>query len=123
MSDTLKQPNKYIGNELEYVKQVLASDKRSATSGSWNYHLEQQFVERFGIRYAIAHNSGTSGLHTCLWAAGVRPGDEVISPALTVIMDAFAILYQGAVPVFADVHPETFNIDPEDIRKKNYKSH
>lgn len=114
----MRNPSRYVGNELEYVKQVLDSDARSATSGSWNQRLESQFAERFGVRFAISHNSGTSALHTCLRAAGVGPGDEVISPALTVIMDAFATLYQGATPVFADVDPETFNVDPKDIQKK-----
>lgn len=110
--------SKYIGNELEYVAQVLKSEKRSATSGSWNHRLEKQFAAIFDVNYAISHNSGTSGLHTCLQAAGIGPGDEVISPALTVIMDAFATLYQGAVPVFADVNRETFNLDPEDVRRR-----
>ncbi len=110
--------SKYLGNELEYVAQVLRSEKRSATSGSWNHRLEQEFAAIFGVNYAISHNSGTSGLHSCLQAAGIGPGDEVISPALTVIMDAFATLYQGAVPVFADVNRETFNIDPEDVRRR-----
>jgi perosamine synthetase len=110
--------SKYLGNELEYVKQVLASDARSATSGSWTWRLEQQFAARFGRKYAIAHNSGTSALDTCLRAAGVGPGDEVISPALTVVMDAFATLYTGATPVFADVDLGTFNIDPEDVRRR-----
>lgn len=118
MSTEHNKAGKYIGRELEYVKQVLESDERSGTSGGWNQRLEKQFAERFKMRFAIAHNSGTSALHTCLRAAGVGPGDEVISPALTVIMDAFATLYQGAVPVFADVDPETFNIDPKDIRNK-----
>jgi perosamine synthetase len=113
-----KKLDKYIGNELEYVNQVLKSDARSATRGSWNYQLEQKFAALFGVNYAISHNSGTSGLHTCLAAAGVGPGDEVISPALTVIMDAFATLYQGAVPVFADVDQATFNIDPEEVRRR-----
>lgn len=117
----LTQPSsvgKYIGNELAYVKQVLESDARSATSGGWTQRLERQFAERFGVRHAIAHNSGTSALHTCLRAAGVRSGDEVISPALTVIMNAFATLYEGGVPVFADVNPDTFNVDPEDVRRR-----
>jgi len=109
---------KYIGNELEYVKQVLESDVRSATSGGWTERFERQFADRFGVRYAIAHNSGTSALHTCLRAAGVHAGDEVISPALTVIMNAFATLYEGAVPVFADVDRDTFNIDPADLRRR-----
>lgn len=114
----MRIPSKYSGNEMEYVKQVLESDARSGTSGGWNQRLERLFIESFGMRFAVAHNSGTSALHACLRAAGVSAGDEVISPALTVIMDAFATLYQGATPVFADVQPGTFNIDPEDVRRR-----
>jgi perosamine synthetase len=110
--------SKYLGNEVEYVKQVLKSEARSATSGTWNQRLEKQVATLFGVNYAIGVNSGTSALHACLRAANIGPGDEVISPALTVIMDAFATLYQGAVPVFADVARDTFNIDPEDVRQR-----
>jgi perosamine synthetase len=109
--------SKYLGNEIEYVQQVLRSEARSATSGSWNQRLETQVAKLFGVNHAVALNSGTSALHACLRAANIGPGDEVISPALTVIMDAFATLYQDAVPVFADVDKDTFNIDPEDIRR------
>jgi len=113
-----RDSGKYIGNELEYVKQVLESDMKSATSGSWNRRLEKKFCETFRVKYAIAHNSGTSALHSCLSAIGVGPGDEVISPALTVMMNTFATLYHNAVPVFADVDPDTFNIDTADIERK-----
>lgn len=113
-----RDSRKYIGNELKYVKQVLESDMKSATSGSWNKRLEKKFCETFGVKYAIAHNSGTSALHSCLSAIGVGPGNEVISPALTVMMNTFATLYHNAVPVFADVNPDTFNIDPGDIESK-----
>lgn len=112
------QPGKYIGNELAYVKEVLGSEVKSATGGSWNNRLEKMFAEKFGVKYAIACNSGTSALHACLSAAGVGPGDEVISPALTVIMNTFATLYQSAVPVYADIDPDTFTIDPKDIERK-----
>lgn len=107
------QRNKYIGNELKYVKEFLDNKKIP-----WTLRLEKAFAQRFGARYAIAHNSGTSALHSCVAAAGVGPGDEVISPALTVIMDALVTLHQNAVPVFADINPNTFNIDPDDIRRK-----
>lgn len=107
------QRRKYTGNELRYVKEFLDNKKIP-----WTLRLEKAFAQRFGIRYAIAHNSGTSALHSCLAAAGVGPGDEVISPALTVIMDALVTLHQNAVPIFADINPDTFNIDPNDIRRK-----
>jgi perosamine synthetase len=115
MEDLLKihRKEKYAGKEFEYVKDYLENNKNP-----WTLRLEQAYSSRFGVPYAIAHNSGTSALHSCLAAAGVGPGDEVISPGLTVIMDTLVTLYQNAVPVYADVDPATFNIDPEDIRRK-----
>lgn len=113
-----KKIGKYIGNELKYVKEVLASDMKSAVGGGWNNRLEKMFTKKLGVKYAIACNSGTSALHACLSAAGVGLGDEVISPAITVIMNTLATLYQNAVPVYADINPETLNIDPKDIERK-----
>jgi perosamine synthetase len=104
--------------ELVYVKEVLDSGLGASTYGTMNSRLEKAFAERFGVRYAITHNSGTSTLHSCLAAAGVGPGDEVISPALTVISDAAVTIHQNAVPVFADIDPETFNMDPKDVERK-----
>ena len=111
-------PSKYLGNELEYIKKVLAAESWSATSGNWNQALERAFAKRFGVKYAVALNSGTSTLHAALEAAGVGPGDEVISPAITVIMNSTATIHANAIPVYADVDPETFNIDPKDVEKK-----
>ena len=104
--------------ELIYVKEVLDSGLGASTYGTMNKRLEQAFAKRFGVCYAITHNSGTSTLHSCLAAAGVGPGDEVISPALTVISDVAVTLHQNAVPVFADIDPDTFNMDPEDVERK-----
>ena len=104
--------------ELVYVKEVLDSGLGASTYGTMNKRLEEAFAARFGVRYAITHNSGTSTLHSCLAAAGVGPGDEVISPALTVISNAFVTLHQNAVPVFADIDPETFNMDPKDAERR-----
>jgi perosamine synthetase len=104
--------------ELVYVKEVLDSGLGASTYGTMNSRLEKAFAERFGVKYAITHNSGTSTLHSCLAAAGVGPGDEVISPALTVISNAAVTLHQNAVPVFADIDPETFNMDPKDVERK-----
>jgi len=102
---------KWIGNELKYLKQALNGE-------AFVGRFESEFSKVFGINYAIAHNSGTSTLHSCLAAAGVGEGDEVISPAQTVIMNSFVILYQNATPVYADIDPDTFNINPKDIEEK-----
>lgn len=109
---------RFRGNELEYVKEVLDSGFGSSTSGNMNQRFERAFAERFGVKYAITSNSGTSTLHQALAAFGVGPGDEVIVPALTVVMCGYAVLHAGATPVFADVRPDTFLIDPEDIERK-----
>ena len=71
-----------------------------------------------GSKYAVAMNSGTATLHASLVGVGVEPGAEVISPALTVVMDATATLHANAVPVFADIDPETFNMCPESLESK-----
>ena len=109
---------RFKGKELEYVKEVLDSGFGSSTSGNMNTRLERAFAKRFCMKFAVTSNSGTSTLHQALAAMGVGPGDEVIVPALTVIMCGYAVLYTGARPIFADIDPETFLIDPQDIEKK-----
>lgn len=100
--------------ELNYVQQAI----EGGLTGEFTKIFEARFAEIFGVEYAIALNSGTSALHTAVAALGIKAGDEVIVPPLTFIATAFAPLYVGAVPVFADVDPQTFIIDPEDIRRK-----
>src|SRR5438874_9226943 len=80
--------------------------------------LEAEFAAMVGARFCLATNSGTSALHVALAAAGVGPGDEVIVPALSFIATAQAVLHQGATPVFADVDPQTYNIDPTDAARR-----
>ena len=104
--------------EYNYIKEVLDSGFASGTSGNMNTRLERAFCERFNVPFSITCNSGTTTLHTALWALGVRHGDEVITTPLTVISCMNAILYCGAIPVFADIDPETFLIDPDDIKRR-----
>ena len=111
-------PSKYLGNELKYLEMVLKAESWSATGGSWTQSLEREFAKKIGMRYGIAFNSGTATLHAALEAVGVGAGDEVISPALTVIMDTTSTFHANAVPVYADVMPATFNIDPDDVERK-----
>ena len=75
--------------------------------------LEEEFAAYCGTRHAIAVNTGTSALHLSLLAAGVGPGDEVITTPFTFVATAAAIRYIGARPVFVDIDPVTFNIDPQ----------
>ncbi len=104
--------------EYNYIKEVLESGFASGTAGNMNTRLERAFAEKFNRKFAITFNSGTTTLHTALWAMGVRYGDEVLVTPLTVISCMNAILYCNAIPVFVDIDPKTFLIDPEDIKRK-----
>jgi perosamine synthetase len=109
--------SKYIGNELKYLKLVL-DKKFSRKSNSWGQILEEEFAKKYKKKFAITFNSGTSTLHAALVACGVKPGDEVISPALTVIMDTSATIHAHAIPVYADINEDDFTISPAEIEKK-----
>src|SRR5262249_4220518 len=80
--------------------------------------FEREFRDYKGAPYAIAVNSCTAALHLSMLAAGIGPGDEVITTALTFCATVNAIIHAGAKPVLADVNPETFNIDPGEVAAK-----
>jgi dTDP-4-amino-4,6-dideoxygalactose transaminase len=80
--------------------------------------FEKAFAERHRVRHALAVTSCTTGMHLMLAAAGIGPGDEVIVPAFTWVATANVVLYTGATPVFADVDPVTYNIDPADLARR-----
>lgn len=104
--------------ERAYVMEVLDGQFTSSANGKMTKRLEEKFAEMFGVKYAISHTNGTATLHSALMAAGVGAGDEVIVPPLTMASTAFAALQANAVPVFADIDPDTFTIDPADIERK-----
>lgn len=79
------------------------------------YGFEAEFARHFGLPNALAINSGTAALHLALLLAGVKPGDEVITTSMTAEPTNTTILQAGAVPVFADVEPDTGNLDPYDV--------
>ena len=96
--------------ERELVDEVLRS--RQLSLGPTVTRFEQMWADRIGTRHAVACSSGTAGLHCCLHALGVGPGDEVITSSFSFVASANVILYTGATPVFAEVDPLTFNMDP-----------
>ena len=114
----MKNTWRFGDREMHYLREVVDSGFGSGTSGSMNNRFEQAFAAKEGAKWAITFNSGTSTLHAALDAVGVGPGDEVITTPLTVISDLNVIIAQNAVPVFADVDPDTFNIDPADVARK-----
>ena len=114
----MKNTWRFGEQEFVYVREVLDSGFGSSTSGSMNNRFEAAFAEKIGAKFAVTFNSGTGTLHAALDAVGVGYGDEVITAPLTVISNLDVILAQNAIPVFADIDPETFNMDPADVERK-----
>lgn len=102
-------------DDIQAVVEVLRSDW--LTTGPMVERFERALAERVGARYAVVFSSGTAALHGAYFAAGVGPGDEVITSPLTFAATANAALYLGARPVFADVQEDTGNIDPVQVRR------
>lgn len=80
--------------------------------------LERAICARFGVKHAIAVNSATSALHAATHALCLEPGDEVIVSPYTMTASATAILFAGGVPIFADIEPDTFGLDPADVARR-----
>lgn len=104
--------------EIQYVNDALFNGFPGTSTVSYVKKLEELFAEKFDSKYAVSFTNGTATLHAALWAAGVGPGDEVIVPPLTMASTSYAVLYLGAIPVFADIDPQTFVISPTSIRAK-----
>jgi len=80
--------------------------------------LEKEWAEYVGTKYCIVTNSGTAALHITMGAAGVGPGEEVITSAFTFLASASCVLHHNGVPIFVDIDPKTFTIDPKKIEEK-----
>src|SRR6266567_3992112 len=94
----------------ELVLEVLRSGWLSL--GPTGPRFEALFAEAVDARYCAAVSSGTAGLHLCMRLAGVEPGDEVITSPYSFVASANCAIYEGATPIFADIDPHTYNLDP-----------
>ncbi|MEW6188211.1 MAG: DegT/DnrJ/EryC1/StrS family aminotransferase [Thermodesulfobacteriota bacterium] len=102
-------------DELRQVTDCIKSNWISS-QGRFLVEFEEAFASYCGVKYGISTSSGTAALHLALAALDIGPGDEVLVPTFTMAATAFAVCYCGATPVFIDSEPETYNIDPEQIR-------
>ena len=102
--------------DIQAVTEVLRSDY--LTTGPKSGEFEKLVCQYTGAKYAAAVSNGTAALHAACYAAGIGPGDEVITSPLTFAASANCVLYCGGKPVFADVDEKTYNIDPADIERK-----
>lgn len=103
-------------DDIEAVVEVLCSDY--VTTGPAVAEFEKSVAEYTGAKYAVAVSNGTAALHIACLAAGIKEGDEVITTPITFAASANCVLYCGAKPVFADIEPDTYNIDPTKIEEK-----
>jgi len=119
-----KRYNPIGAEEVEAAKKVIESGVLSQFIGAWHEdfyggpkvkEFERQCAEYFGVKHAITVNSATSGLIAAVGAIGIEPGDEVIVSPWTMCASATAILHWNAIPVFADIEPDTFNLDPASV--------
>ncbi len=101
--------------DIEAVVNVLRGD--FITQGPSILAFEQKVADYAGTTYAVAFTNGTAALHGACFAANIGPGDEVITTPLTFIASSNCVLYQGGTPVFVDVDPHTYNIDPDHIEQ------
>ena len=115
-------------NKIYYGRQCVEEDDIQAvadvlrgpyiTCGPMVERAERELEKYTGAKHAVVCSNGTAALHCACLAAGVGPGDEVITTPITFAASANCAVYCGAKPVFADIDPETYNIDPQSIRAK-----
>lgn len=103
--------------EKKYVLDVIDNEFNTSKNSLYNNKLEKLFAEKFSAKFAIGHSNGTVTMHTALAALGIKAGDEVIVPPLTMSSTSLAVLNNGSIPVYADVDRYSFNIDAEAIER------
>jgi dTDP-4-amino-4,6-dideoxygalactose transaminase len=105
--------------EIAAVVEVLRGRQLSIAGRSGPIaQLEDELCRYYGVPYALTFNCGTAALHSAYLAAGVGPGTEVITSPYTWVTNVTAILAAGGIPVFADINPDTFNLDPESVARQ-----
>ncbi len=117
-SDQDSSGRTFGATELEFLKQVIDSGTLTSTKGTFVKDLEADFAQRLGVKHAYACSSGTAALHVAVAAIDPEPGDEIITTSITDMGALTCILYQGAIPMFADVDPYTYNVTADSIEKR-----
>ncbi len=103
-------------SDIQAVVEVVRSGRLAL--GPQAVEFERLVSEYVGVKHALTVSSGTAALHLLVRALGLGPGDEVLVPSFTFAASVNAILYEGATPVFVDVEPDTYNLDPQDVAQK-----
>lgn len=118
MTQTLPPRQRWGSEELEQLTAMLEQPSLFYLTGPQTKLLKERFPKYYPLDYVMPCSSGTAALHIAVQAAGIGPGDEVITSAITDMGSVIGVLYQQGVPVFADLNPHTYNLDVEDVRRK-----
>jgi perosamine synthetase len=108
---------RYGEEELAELRAAIDQGTLFYAQGQKVKQMEQDFAAAVGAKHAIATSSGTASIHAAMIAAGISPGDEVIVPPVTDMGSIIPVMFQGAVPVFADLDPHTYNLHPDAVEK------
>ncbi|QDV24725.1 DegT/DnrJ/EryC1/StrS family aminotransferase [Aureliella helgolandensis] len=107
-----------LGNEeIQLLQDAVNSGTLTSTKGQFVKTLERRFADRLGVKHAIACSHGSAAIHCAIAAINPEPGDEIVTTSITDMGALTPILYQGAIPVFADVDPATCNVTRQSIEK------
>lgn len=117
-SDANSTGRNFGQEELEQLKRVIASGTLNCTKGTAVKEFEEKFAEKYGVKFCRTTTSGTASIHTAIAAINPEPGDEIITSPITDMGAITPIIYQTAVPIFADVDPLTYNVTAETIAPK-----
>jgi perosamine synthetase len=101
---------------IEAVVEVLRSGRLAL--GPWAEKFEERVARYVGVEHAVAVSSGTAALHATVRALGLGAGDRALVPSFTFVSTVNALLFEGVEPVFVDITPDTYNLDPEDLERK-----
>jgi dTDP-4-amino-4,6-dideoxygalactose transaminase len=108
---------RYGEEELAELREAIAQQTLFYAQGKKVHELEKQFATLRGAKHAIASSSGTAAIHAATMAVGISPDDEVIVPPITDMGTILPVMWQGAIPIFADLDPKTYNLDPASVEK------
>jgi len=117
-TEPLTGGQKWGWDELREVIDVFESGQYFRFGGTKVEQFEAAYAETYGVKYALASTSGTAALHIAVGMLDLEPGDEIITAPITDLGSIVPILYQGAIPIFADSDPQTFCMDPADVERQ-----
>ncbi|MFN7140448.1 MAG: DegT/DnrJ/EryC1/StrS family aminotransferase, partial [Limisphaerales bacterium] len=114
----IPKPVRWGEEEAKQLASIIAQDSLFYWKGPQTALLTKRFQEHYPFKFVMPCSSGTAALHIAVAAMGIQPGDEIITAPITDIGTVIGAIFQQAVPVFADLEPQTYNLDPADVERR-----